>query len=725
MTEFNNALAAEDIDQANDPVFVEEQAHLSATHAKLRELAESLTAELERNRAAAAEDKRTMGEELTASFATDSDAMETYADFAAMNRIIDGYNHTEEANTEALEKIALLLREPYFAKVSLRFKPGAPCKDLYIGSTGIADENYKRLVVDWRSPVAEVYYNQDNGATSYEANGRTINVNLEVRRQFDIEKDRLNAYFDTTVAIQDALLLSSLSKQRTSQMKAITATIQKEQNQVVRHEDVPVLLVNGIAGSGKTSVLMQRIAYLFYQNRGKLDPTEVFLISPNPLFSRYISGVLPDLGEKNPETLTWSEFAGGLMPEGRVAGKMDTPIELLWKADEAVATLSLGARDFKDIVYNGLRFASAAQILQIAQRHENIAVGPHLITLIREELRKRVVSRLKQMSHRESVHDAILELPTDEQLRLFSETIAPQTEEESTAFALTYLNDKYAPVLEAVERDEWLRIDRLGMRALGVESLSPTLWLYFKIALTGMGNPYAKYVMIDEVQDYTASQLAVLGRYFRRANFLLLGDENQAIKPETVTFEEARQVLERMRGSVEECRLLTSYRSTPGITALFASLMPGSTGMNVTSIQREEAKPVVRAYANEKDYAAALRETVQEAARESTDGNGLTAIVVPWKHEAEKLQAYVGGGAPALLTNEDTLPASGLIMLPLDLAKGLEFDHVILPDASKRLFGTDDRITHNRLYTTISRATKKVTILARGEITPLLASFAE
>ena len=106
------------------------------------------------------------------------------------------------------------------AKVALQFKPGQEPKELYIGTAGISDENYRRLVVDWRSPVAETYYNQDNGRTSYVADGRTITADLKLRRQFDIEEDRLNAYFNTTVAIQDSLLLASLSKQRTAQMKA-------------------------------------------------------------------------------------------------------------------------------------------------------------------------------------------------------------------------------------------------------------------------------------------------------------------------------------------------------------------------------------------------------------------------------------------------------------------------------------------------------------------------
>ena len=201
-----------------DPVFIEEQTHLSETFDKLKNLGKKLASDIQKTQAEAAETKQAMSEELAVNFASYADAMETYADFSAMNRIIDSYNIAQDANTENLKKVNILLKQPYFAKISLQFKPGEAPKDLYIGNVGISDENYRRLVVDWRSPVAEVYYNQNNGRTSYEANGRTISVDLKLRRQFDLAFNTLNAYFDTTVAIQDSLLIASLSKQRTSQM---------------------------------------------------------------------------------------------------------------------------------------------------------------------------------------------------------------------------------------------------------------------------------------------------------------------------------------------------------------------------------------------------------------------------------------------------------------------------------------------------------------------------
>ena len=701
---------------SDDPVFREEQLHLSDTYAKLQEIGRELVRKMERTRAAAAADKRSMSEELAPNFATYADAMETYADFAAMNRVIDGYNLAQDADAERLANVELLLKQPYFAKVALQFKPGQKPKELYIGTAGIADEAYRRLVVDWRSPVAEVYYNQDTGPTSYVADGRTIDVDLKLRRQFDIDEDRLNAYFDTTVAIQDSLLLASLSKRRTAQMQAITATIQKEQNQVVRHEDVPVLLVSGIAGSGKTSVLLQRIAYLFYQMRGSLDAREVFLITPNPVFRDYIAGVLPDLGERNPESLTWNEFARGLLPPDRGVGEANADLSTLARIDAAVRDFEFDAFDFRDIRVRDVRLVSADSVRKLSDKLRRIPAGPHRVTLMREELHARLEARLAQMAGADETLDALSALSPDEQLRIFHEAIAPADEQEERALALRYLRDRYADAFAAVDNDDWLRIDRVGMRLLNADGLSPLEWLYLKMALTGLGNPDAKYVMIDEVQDYTAAQLAVLARYFRRAHFLLLGDPNQAIAPGTATFDEVRAVFEAARGPVEECRLMTSYRSTPEITELFASLLGEDERTNISAVQRADEPPAIVSCPDETSYAAALREAVAAA----RDDEGLSAVIAPWKHEAKRLQKLLGDDAPPLADDTASLPAQGVVLITLKLAKGLEFDRVIVPDASERVFPADDPLSRRRLYTTLSRATRSLVVLAHGELTPLL-----
>ena len=707
--------ACDQDERTDDPILVEERRHLSETYAKLEAMEQALVAKIQKLDDDVAADKEMLADELTGNFASMGEAFETYAEFASANKTIDLYNAAQELNFQNLQKVRLLMHQPYFAKVALQFKPGDAPKELYIGNAGISDDNYKRLVVDWRSPVAEVYYNQENGPTSYKANGRTIDVDLKLRRQFDIEADRLNAYFDTTVAIQDAMLLASLSQKRSSHMKAITATIQKEQNEVIRHEDVDALLVNGIAGSGKTSVLMQRIAYLFYQHRETLKPEEVCLITPNPVFSRYIEQVLPDLGESNPETMTFDQFMASVMPAERSRGRADISPDALARIDEAVRGLAFDPHDFKDIVCDGTQLISAGQIRQAADKFHRIPAGPHLVTLMREELHKRLENRLRQMAATERAQNEATSLSVQEQVRIFHETIAPQTDAELRECTLTYLHDRYAAAFDIVERDEWLRIDRIGMRILGAEGLLPVEWVYLKMAVSGMGDASVKYVMVDEVQDYTCAQLVVLRRYFRRARFLLLGDENQAIKDHTASFAEIKSVFEQAGSEVQECRLLTSYRSSPQITELFTKLMPKEDRMRVSSVQHERAEPRIASFDDEDAYEDALRDAVEQAHGMA----GLTAVIADNRASLKRVQSILGENAPAAISDDATLPASGVVLMTLEFAKGLEFDQVIIPDARAEVFG-DGRVARNRLYTSISRATGRIVILAPGALTPLL-----
>ncbi|MCI2242370.1 HelD family protein [Adlercreutzia faecimuris] len=708
--------AAEAAERAADPVFAAEQEHLSATYAKLLELGRAAARAMAELAADAAADKESMAEELATNYATWDDAMETHADFMALNRIIDGYNLSHGVQAERLAAVETLLRQPYFAKVSLRFRAGDAPKDLYLGTAGISDESYRRMVVDWRSPVAEVYYNQDLGPTSYEADGRTIKVDLLLRRQFDIEADRLNGYFDSDVAIQDSLLLASLARQRSAQMQAITATIQKEQNVVIRHEDVPALLVTGIAGSGKTSVLLQRIAYLFYRNRDTLRPEDVYLLTPNPLFRSYISGVLPDLGERNPHTLTWDEFLAPLLPEGRGVGDGAATLDDLARIDAAVAGMEFEPRDFLPVACGGVVLLGADAAWKACQKFRTAPAGPHRVSLMREELGRRLEARLAQMAATDGVQAEVAALPIEEQLRLFGETVDPVDEAEERALALRYLRDRHAGAFDVVERDEWLDVDHLALRLLGEAGLASVPWAYLKMAVTGLSEPGARYVFVDEVQDYSAGQLAVMARYFRRARFLLLGDPNQAITEGTAGLDEVRAVFERACGSVDECRLMTSYRSSPAITALFAGLLPPEVRGEVSSVLRDDVAPVVEVCADGDAHIAALARVIADA----RDAGGLTAVVVPWKSEAKRLARVLGDDAPPVVDGREGLPDAGVVMVPLRYAKGLEFDAVIVPDASERAFPADD-LGRRRLYTTVSRATRRLTILAEGALTPLLA----
>ena len=697
-----------------DEVFAHEQEHLSKTYAKLVEIETQSAQALKERLGDATTDRKSMMEELTWDF-TGEVNVETYVEIESMHKIIDAYNLSNDMDIERLDKAHLLKKQPYFAKVSLQFKPGAPVRDVYIGTAGMTDERGRHFIVDWRSPVAEVYYNQASGHTSYEANGRTVECELVTRRQFDIDHDKLNGCFDTTIAIEDPLLLQSLARQRSDKMADITTTIQKEQNVVVRHKDVPAMLVNGIAGSGKTSVLLQRIAYLLYQDRQNLDPRNVWLITPNPVFESYIANVLPDMGEGNPQTCTWAVFAERLGAGNRGLGG-DDALDTLAALDDVVAKLSLGDGDFADIRVEDEVVISAGQAKSAWNKYRKFPAGPHRASLVVEDLLERLESRIKRLTKDEDTQILVSELTPDEQLRYFGQHIAAIDDDDMEDYTRRYLVARYAGIEDRIEAADWLRIERIGMRAFGKKSLSAPEYLGLKIALTGVVDAAARYVMIDEVQDYTQAQLVVLARYFKNAHFLLLGDPNQAIREGTAPWGKIKEVFAQERGQVTECELMTSYRSTPQVTELFTSLMDAQDRLKTNSVQRDGAAPAVQAYADDVTWETVLKGAVRDAAARQE----LAAVVAADKKSLKELARLLADEDVQLMDGKRALPQSGVVLLDVALAKGLEFDEVIVPDASAAIYPQNE-LSRHRLYTAMSRATKRLTVLARKELTPLLA----
>ena len=704
---------ADNVESAHvdDPIFQQEQAHLTELYAKLLQIRDDLTEELGAGEASARQDLIDMSEEVRLDFGGADETIETLAAIEGLNAVIDAYNQHHDFNVDKLRRVMLLLLQPYFAKVSLEMRPGRPPRDVYIGAAGMTDERSRPLVVDWRSPVAETYYNQQMGPTSYDVDGKTRTVNLLLRRQFDIVRDQLNMYFDTTVAIQDSLLLGALKKNHTEKLQAITATIQREQNEVVRHADVPALLVNGIAGSGKTSVLLQRIAFLLYQERKTLSPDQVWLFTPNSVFEDYIDTVLPSMGEANPQTYTWRAFV-----EAQGAGERDLGVDTdparLRQMEEAAADLELEPDDLREIRFEGEVLLKLGQVQGAVQKFAQFPVGPRFTALVKDELHDRLERRFTQMSKDEELQEEMLDMDVEQQVEIFGETISPDDEAETVEYARRLVEARYAGAHELIEQLSWLRFDRIGMRLLDTRALSATEWLYLRLLFTGTGEKSARFVMVDEVQDYTEAQLMVLAKHFSRAHFLLLGDEHQAIYEGTASFARIAEIFRESHGSVDECRLLTSYRSSPEITALFTGLLEKDERLRLTSVQRAGVEPVIRSFDDRDEYLTALRAAVAEP------GEGLTAVVAESDARVSWLAKQLGD-AVTVLGKHTALPATGTVLLPLRVAKGLEFDHVIVPDAQAEVY-PDTPLARRRLYTALSRAMHRVTVLSQGPLTPLL-----
>jgi len=710
---------------SENTIFAQEQEHLSATYKKLKDMEADLEDRISAIAEKAAAEKLDIRENLALNFDGDAESMETYIEFEVMNHSIDQYNIDRDSSTEKLSRVKRLLKAPYFAKVQLRYEPDEEPEEYYIGSTGVSENAMEPLVIDWRSPVAETYYNQDNGRTFYTVEGRRIDVDLLLRRQYELEEDRLQGYFDTQIALEDPLLIRSLTRQRSDKMQAITATIQKEQNAVVRHENVPVLLVNGIAGSGKTSVLLQRIAWLFYRQRDTLRPDEVVLMTLNPIFRRYIDQVLPDMGEMNPVSLTWNDFLAMAGVSGHrlssQAGASGTLLESLQQMEDRLPSLQLEPDDLRPIHQKSLQVLSPSRIADVLAAYENIPTGERLIQIAIDDLKelaKHEIRRRERDEEREDGEDSA-DMRADR---------SPSSEARAED---NRIQNQYGGAFYAINTCQWLDIDRIGCRLLGKKRLSAIEWLNLRMLLTGQKDVRTKYVMVDEVQDYTPAQLLVLKKYFPRARFMLLGDEFQAIREGTSSFAQIHELFggtgaavpgqKAGKGPVTELSLMTSYRSSPEITALFAALLPPEKQILVSSVQPSGTRPAFHACGDREEYKKALVRTIQEAGQEE----GLTAVICAGTRKMEKTAALLAEamGDPAcpvpVLRSGDSLPEKGVFLITLAHAKGLEFDSVILPDADPATY-PDTPLARHRLYTALSRATRRLTVLSNGKLTSLL-----
>ena len=710
-------------DKLQKQIFDEEQAHLTVTHGKLRAMKAALEEKIDAISEKAAKEKQDIRSNLSLNFDSDTDSMETYIEFEAMSHSIDQYNIEQDAAQEKLGRVKRLLKAPYFARVKLQFDPEEEPEDYYIGSAGISENAYEHLVIDWRSPIAETYYNQQNGKTFYVVNGNRVDVDLQLRRQYNLEEDRLYSFFDTQIAIEDPMLLQSLASRRTDKMKAITATIQKEQNAVIRSEDVPVLLVNGIAGSGKTSVLLQRIAYLFYRQRENLRPEQVYLLTINPVFRQYIDQVLPDLGEENPRTITWRDFLHIVNAPDKGAYESARESDLR-RMESALKTLRLKEEEVCPIMQKGRCVLSRNEILRAAAELEGIEAGPRLMNILSDRLSEiaRVKIRRMERDENEQAKDDSADAATFNSMDPYGNQGGSRrgSDGEPDRKEQNRITNQYGGAFSTIRNFGFIDIEKIGCRILHKKRLTSAEWIWLKMLLTGMSDKNVRYVMIDEVQDYTAAQLMVLRRYFGRARFMMLGDEFQAIRPGTVSFGKIHELFGEDGRQTRELPLLTSYRSSPEITNIFTGLLPREKRIFTASVQRPGTAPVVMACESGDEYRRRLRLLVNAAAADE----GLTAVICANRASLEKVRQILGDKAPRVIGRNQALPHGGVFLITLDLVKGLEFDGVILPDADRGTY-PEDIMARHRLYTAVSRATKRLSILADGELTELLKHGAD
>ena len=451
-----------------------------------------------------------------------------------------------------------MLDKPYFSSIVINEK-GGPDEKYYIGINSLIDNNKVFRVVDWRSPIASIFYDYEQGECEIKTNSSILKCDLLNKRQYGITKGNLDYYFDSTINIEDDILKSALASNTSSKMKSIVQTIQREQNAIIRGDENKNLIVQGVAGSGKTAIALHRIAYLIYKMKGKISSKNFVFISPNNAFSSYISSVLPDLAEDDIEKLQLDLIARKLLKKHLIIERKYEQIERL-----------INSKDNADYQYK-----SSYAFLQdlLAYAHEHYIDNFHLDEFI---VRDNVIDVKK-------IHDLFFGRYSDRDLftRLkwitdnifdiyFYKVKKPETvvKLKSLIFKKLYstIDNKncvkaYMKFLES----KGMHLDLVGDKVKNEDAYGI---LFFKMFIYGVDKyDNIKHLVIDEMQDYTPLQLYILNAMFECPK-TILGDYNQTLDINGA-INNLNNMSDILTGESEILELNKSYRSTMEIAHFF------------------------------------------------------------------------------------------------------------------------------------------------------------
>lgn len=649
------------------------------------------------------------------------------------------------------EKFLRIAQSPYFGRIDFA-EAGQTAKPYYIGTFNLINEGYSILVYDWRAPVSGMFYDFDVGPAAYDCPKGTILGELTKKRQYKIADGKLVYLFDSSLKIDDEMLQQILGKSADSKMKAIVTSIQREQNRAIRNESVQNLIVEGPAGSGKTSVALHRAAYLLYKHRNAVTEKNILILSPNAVFSDYISDVLPELGEENLLSVTYEDFMSSALKLDLQPERYYDRMEYLFSSKKRpafsaraqsirfkssyefsallasyAAYVQTDGMAFEDLYFQQTLLLSAAEQKRLFA--EDYAFLPFLRRL--SKLRSRMEYLLKPFEdeRKAEVMEALRQSGTaaDKQELAFKTAaiVASETRgvrekiARTTAFDLVALYRAFfVRLAQSFERRaETEAVCDLTLNALDAGHVyyeDQIALLYLKSVWGGVTKTDGmRFLIVDEAQDYTPLQFETLRLLFSRASLTILGDRNQAIQPYGGGgLAAAAQSFPRE--NTLSLRLSKSYRSTLEITRFTRRLL--GEALPEDAIERHGEEPLLCGFESD---AALKRALLSDLAAWKDAGFSSVGILTRTKREAAELHAALRRKAPlkAILSGDEGY-ARGAVVLPAYLAKGLEFDAVIVYEASAENYEDEDERRY--LYTACTRALHALRVYYTGEPSPLL-----
>ncbi|HLS91632.1 MAG TPA: RNA polymerase recycling motor HelD [Limnochordia bacterium] len=653
-----------------------------------------------------------------------------------------------------LERMA---SSPYFGRIDFREQGAQHPRQVYIGIASLVEPGTgEHLIYDWRAPISSMFYDYQPGPGSYQAQGGRVEGEILLKRQYKIAKGKLEYVFDTELTIEDELLQQILSQSADQKMRTIVQSIQREQNRAIRDEGHSLLIVQGPAGSGKTSIALHRVAYLLYRHRKTLSAKDIVVVSPNQVFNDYISDVLPDLGEENMQQTTFYQIVRAVLAkvaeEGIEIEDSSTHLEYLFgergspgytrrvkemqyksspaffsEVQKYIQRLHQGQEiACPDIVYDGHVVISAGEIRELvtktysylpySKRLDKVGRRIHyLLEPFREERLAAAIKRIENdPKHQDLNRREIRQLArtlVDEEFRPIDQVIQQLTRVEVLRHYANVFRQPDAPTeLQAIGEAV---ISRLAQGKIAYDDIAPILYLAAALGEI-QGDRQIRHVVIDEAQDYSRFHYEVFRRLYPSATFTVLGDPAQSIHPylNTVALETIEQTI--APGDAQVIRLNMTYRSTKEIVQFSRAIDPSGGGAH--PIDRHGAKPLIL----EVTDPARLIDAAAAQARELHEA-GARSVAIICKTAAQSQEVYAGlrERLPVRLVtaDDDTLPRGDLV-IPAYLAKGLEFDGVLIYDASANVY--HDESERKLFYTACTRALHHLRLMYVGRLTPFL-----
>ncbi|WP_017754732.1 RNA polymerase recycling motor HelD [Calidifontibacillus oryziterrae] len=762
--------------------FLQEQKRVDSVMATIKKEINRLEEETVKRRKEVVHIRKHFWDEIKVNTDTFDDYLETIIGLRQEAQALSVSQSTHRHASKRLSTLRRMQDVPYFGRIDFIEDGDATQEQIYIGIATLSDssgENF--LIYDWRAPVSSVYYDYQPGPAKYTTPGGVIEGMLEKKWQYIIRSGVLESMFDTSLTIGDEILQQVLGKGTDNHMHNIVATIQQEQNKIIRHDRGRLLIVHGAAGSGKTSAALQRIAYLLYKYRDSLNADQIILFSPNTMFNSYVSNVLPELGEENMQQVTFQEYLNHRLKEfqvenayeqleyvltaantpsykSRVASIKFKASTCFFKAIQSYRqSLEISGMIFKDITFRGKPIVTAQQIadtfyssdtsLRFHNRLEKLMdwltkqineaektertkpwVQEEIELLSNEDYHKARVYLAKKRGFRgESIADYEVE-PKDLARLIVQRKWKPL---RSRIRSFRFINFKgiykqlFSDQLEIkqwIEGDipvEWQDICQATLKTLDEDRLfyeDATPYLLLKELIQGFEtNSSIKHIVVDEAQDYSPFQYEFLKRLFPSARMTVLGDFNQAIfahASEMVDFHTLTSLYGRDEAEVID--LARSYRSTKPIIEFTRRLVPN--GNRIIPFDRDGELPKLKQLFDHAELHSCIESKVADLRNQ-----GFNSIAIICKSAEESRIAYESLSnidGIKLLKSSTIEYEQGVVIVPSYLSKGIEFDAVIIYDASEHVYGNES--LRRVFYTACTRAMHYLQLYCVGEPSPFL-----